>query len=212
VSEITSITPQVKDKTRCNIYLDGKFYCGLKFETVVKNRLKVGQNVTERRLNEIQLDSEKSEALEKTFTFITATMKTEKQIRDYLYKKGYLPAVVEYVLEKMRDYRYVDDLDYAQTYVENVGARKGKRLIKQTLFQKGISKENIESALETLETEDQESAAIDVLTKYMRSKEPTRENFAKAFRYLIGKGFDYETAKKAMESFGSLEEESEDGV
>ena len=88
MSEITSITPQVKDKTRCNIYLDGRFYCGLKFETVVKNRLKVGQTVTEKLMGEIQLESEKSEALEKSFTFITATAKTEKQIRDYLYKKG----------------------------------------------------------------------------------------------------------------------------
>ena len=212
MSEITSITPQVKDKTRCNVYLDGRFYCGLKFETIVKNRLKVGQNVTEKFMNEVQLDSEKSEALEKSFTFITATAKTEKQIRDYLYKKGYLSSVVEFVLEKLRDYRYVDDLDYAQTYVGNVGARKGKRLIKQALFQKGISKENIESALEELEEEDQESAAVGILEKYMRSKEPTRENLTKAFRYLMGKGFDYETVKRAIERFGSLEEDGEDGV
>ena len=30
MSDITAITPQVKDKERCNIYVDGKFYCGLK--------------------------------------------------------------------------------------------------------------------------------------------------------------------------------------
>jgi len=209
VSEITSITPQVKDKTRCNVYLDGRFYCGLKFETVVKNRLKVGMNVSEKFMNEIQLDSEKSAALEKTFVFITTSAKTEKQIRDYLYKKGYLPAVVNYVLDKMRDYRYVDDLDYAQSYVGNVGARKGKRLIKMELFKKGISKENIENALETLQEDDQESAAIGILNKYMRSKEPTRENIAKAYRYLMSKGFDYDTAKKAIEQFGSLDEERE---
>lgn len=207
MSEITSITPQIKDKTRCNIYLDGRFYCGLKFETVVINRLKVGMNVTERFLNEIQLESEKAEALEKAFVFITATSKTEKQIKDYLYKKGYLPAVVHYVLDKMRDYKYVDDLDYAQTYVENVGARKGKRLIQTTLFKKGVSKEDIASAMETLSDEDQESAAKEILNKYMRSKECTRENFAKAFRYLMGKGFDYETARKALNKFEEFDDE-----
>lgn len=209
MSEITSITPQIKDKTRCNIYLDGRFYCGLKFEVVVQNRLKVGMSVTEKYMNDIQLDSEKAEALDKTFTFITATAKTEKQIRDYLYKKGYLPAVVKYVLEKMRDYKYVDDLDYAQTYVENVGARKGKRAIKVDLFKKGVSKEDIESALENLQEEDQQSAAAEILNKYMRSKELTRENFAKAFRYLMGKGFDYETARRALKKFGELDDEGE---
>ena len=34
--EITDITPQVKDKERCNIYVDGRFYCGLKLETAIK--------------------------------------------------------------------------------------------------------------------------------------------------------------------------------
>ena len=45
MNEITAITPQVKDKTRCNIYIDGRFYCGMSLETTIKNRLKVGQIV-----------------------------------------------------------------------------------------------------------------------------------------------------------------------
>ena len=56
--EITSITPQIKDKRRCNIFIDGKFYCGMLLETTVKHRLKVGRSVTEEELSTIQLDSE----------------------------------------------------------------------------------------------------------------------------------------------------------
>jgi len=37
VSEITSITAQSKDKRRCNVYVDGRFYCGLTLESVVKS-------------------------------------------------------------------------------------------------------------------------------------------------------------------------------
>jgi len=207
MSEITAITPQTKDKTRCNIFLDGRFYCGMKLETVVKNRLKAGMNVTEAFLSEIQLESEKATALDKTLTYITATQKTEKQIRDYLYKKGYLKSVVEYVIEKLREYRFVDDKDYAENYAQNAATRKGKRLIKLELARKGIQKEDVESALETLETEDQEEAAKNILGKYMRSKEATRENLSKGFRYLMSKGFDYDVAKKAIESFGNIDEE-----
>ena len=32
MSEITSIEPQVKDKRRCSIFIDGRFYCGMKLE------------------------------------------------------------------------------------------------------------------------------------------------------------------------------------
>ena len=63
MSEITAITPQVKDKTRCNIFIDGRFYCGLTLEAAVKNRLKAGQTIDPARLSEIQLESEKATAL-----------------------------------------------------------------------------------------------------------------------------------------------------
>jgi len=46
MAEITAITPQKKDKTRCNIEVDGRFYCGMKLETVMQNRLKAGMSVT----------------------------------------------------------------------------------------------------------------------------------------------------------------------
>jgi hypothetical protein len=81
MGEITSITPQIKDKRRCNIFIDGKFYCGMLLETTVKHRLKVGRSVTEEELSTIQLDSEKQTALDKALTHITASKKTEKTQR-----------------------------------------------------------------------------------------------------------------------------------
>ena len=145
--EITAITPQVKDKTRCSIYVDGRFYCGLTLETTVKNRLKVGQSVTEQFLSEIQLESEKTSALDKALTHITATQKTEREIRSFLTKKGYLPATVEYVLEKLRGYDFVNDGEYAKAYVASKSKRKGERLIELELRAKGISETDAEEAL-----------------------------------------------------------------
>jgi regulatory protein len=81
VGEITAITPQAKDKTRCNVYVDGRFCCGLTMETVVKNRLKPGQSVSPERLEEMQLESEKNTAFDKALTHLSATRKTEKEIR-----------------------------------------------------------------------------------------------------------------------------------
>ena len=207
MNEITAITPQVKDKTRCNIYLDGQVYCGLKLEVVVLHRLKVGMQVNKAFLNDIQLDSEKSTALDKTLTYITAAQKTEKQIKDYLYKKGYLPAVVKYVLEKLRDYRFVDDQDYAETYARNYAQRKGRRLIKLELKRKGISDEHVETALEELDDEEQLEGAKRLLEKYMRTKTADRETLSKAFRYIMSKGFDYDVAKRALTAYGEIDEE-----
>ena len=207
MNEITAITPQVKDKTRCNIYVDGRFCCGLTLEATVKNRLKVGQIVTEERLAEIQLESEKSTAFDKALTHLSATRKTEKQIRTYLAGKGYLPAVVDYAVEKLRSYNFLNDGEYAEAYVETAAKRKGGRLIRMELRSKGVSDNEIDGALENLDGETELAAAKDILHKYMRGKVADVPTLQKAYRYLMSKGFDYEVAKQALATLGNIDEE-----
>ena len=207
MNEITAITPQIKDKTRCNIYVDGRFCCGLTLEATIKNRLKVGQIVPPERLSEIQLESEKNTAFDKALTHLSATRKTEKQIREYLSGKGYLPAVVEYAVEKLRSYNFLNDGEYAEAYVEFAAKRKGSRLIKMELRGKGISEKEIKGALDTLSEETELQSAKAILEKYMRGKTADKPTLQKAYRYLMGKGFDYEVAKEALSAFGDCEEE-----
>ena len=207
MNEITAITPQIKDKRRCNIYVDGRFCCGLTLEATVKNRLKVGQIVTAERLAEIQLDSEKNTAFDKALTHISATQKTEKQVRDFLQGKGYLPAVVDYVVEKMHTYNFLNDGQYAEAYAESVSKRKGRKLIRMELRGKGISDEEIDAALESLPQEREEEAAKVLLEKYMRGKVCDKATLQKACRYLLGKGYDYEIVKGALSAFGMDEDE-----
>ena len=203
--EITDITPQKKDKERCNVYVDGVFCCGMRLETVLSNRLKVGMHIEPERLAEVQLESEKTQALDRALKHLSATMKTEKQMRDFLQKKGYLPAVCEYVLEKLRGYGFVDDAEYSVQYVRSAGKRKGARLIALELKTRGVAEEQVEAALEGLTGEDE--AAKELARKYMRSREPSRENFSKAYRYLLSKGFSYDVAKDALAALGGEEEE-----
>ena len=208
LSEITQITPQVKDKTRCNIYIDGRFYCGLTLEAAVKNRLKVGQSVTAERLAEIQLESEKQTALDKALTHITACAKTEKQIRDFLARKGFLPPVVEYVVERMKDYNFLNDKEYAEDYIGGAAKRKGARLIKMELRAKGVSDEDAESALESLDEEREIQTAKELLEKYLRGKDASdKTTLQKAYRHLLSKGFSYDVIKDALAAFASLDEE-----
>lgn len=207
MNEITAITPQVKDKTRCNIYIDGRFCCGLTMETVVKNRLKAGKIVTEEMLAQMQLESEKNTALSRALSFLSATRKTEKEIRAYLTKKGYLPVVSDYVMEKLREYDFVNDAEYAEAYTESAAKRKGGRRIRMELKNKGLSDEAIDGALSGLDSEQELQTAKGILEKYMRGKAADKTTLQKAYRHLLSKGFDYETVKTAVAAFGEIEEE-----
>ncbi len=207
MNEITQITPQAKDKSRCNIYLDGRFCCGLTLETVVKNRLKVGKIVSETELEQMQLESEKNTAFDKALGHLSATRKTEKQMRDYLTKKGYLPSVVDYVLEKLRGYDFLNDGEYAEAYVEYAAKRKGSRMIRMELRGKGVADEQIAAALSAVDEGTETEAAKQILEKYMRGKAADKEGLQKAYRYLLGKGFSYDAAKAALSVFGDCEDD-----
>ncbi len=207
MNEITAITAQVKDKTRCSIYIDGRFVCGLTLETVMKNRLKVGQSIEEERLLEIQLESEKNTAFDKALTHLSATRKTEKQIRDFLTKKGYLPGVCDYVVEKLRGYDFLNDGEYAEAYTELAARRKGSRLIRMELKSKGLSDAAIDGALSGLGEERELASAKEILQKYFRGKTLDKPTMQKGYRYLMRKGFPFDVAKEAISAFGELDEE-----
>lgn len=207
MNEITAITPQIKDKRRCNIFVDGRFCCGLTLEATVKNRLKVGQIITPERLAEIQLESEKNTAFDKALTHISATQKTEKQMREFLQSKGYLPAVVDYAVEKLRSYNFLNDGQYAESYVESISKRKGSKLIRLELRSKGVSEMEIDAALDALPVEQEIETAKGILEKYMRGKVCDKTTLQKACRYLLGKGYDYEVVKAALSEFGDYEDD-----
>ena len=204
MSEITLIEPQKKDKERCNVYVDGKFYCGIKLEVAIKFGLKVGMHVDKSRLDEIQLETEKSQAVDKAMTHLSASMKTRKQMNDFLLKKGYTQAVAEYVLQKLEYYKLIDDYSYCRAYVNSVSG-KGKRALEADLFKRGADKDAIDEILSSFEEDGEEAKTI--LQKYMRGKEVTKENLNKAFKYLLSKGYGYDTVKDAITAFGVDDED-----
>ncbi|MGN0805084.1 MAG: RecX family transcriptional regulator [Candidatus Coproplasma sp.] len=197
MATITSIEPQVKDKSRCSLFLDGRFYCGLKLEVAVKHRLKAGMTIDREEIDNLQLETEKAQAIDKALTHISATPKTRKQIRDFLVKKGYVQAVIDYVFERLDYYGYADDGEYCRAYIQSV-SNKSKRAIEAELLKRGVDKSVVEKELEDYSDDGEE--VLNAMKKYLRGKELTKENVYKACRYLISKGYDYDIVKSASES------------
>lgn len=198
--KITAITAQEKRKDRCNIYLDGEFFAGVSLETVMKFRLKAGAETDEARLKEILTDAENSEATEKALSYISKTVKTKRQVKEYLLKKGYSESACYHAIDKLKEYGYIDDCEYARRYIDSTGKTQGKRLLAYKLMAKGVKKEDIEAAYETAGKNSAENAAA-LAAKKMKNKDVTKENVLKTYRYLISRGFSYEEAERAVEPF-----------
>jgi len=194
---ITSISVQEKDKTRCNVFLDGEFAFALSVESVYKLHLKKGQELNEKQIKEFTLEGEKSKALSKGINYVSKTLKTNKQVKTYLYSKGFSDNVVFYVSDKLKEYGYINDFNYAKRYIESNASTKGKHLLTAKLIEKGVSKDNIEKAFLEVEIPSTNNALI-LAKKHFKNKEKTFENLSKTYKYLIGRGFTYSEAESAI--------------
>lgn len=199
MAKITSIEPQVKDKERCNVFIDGRFYCGVKLEVAVKYRLKAGMEIERSRLDEIQLETEKAQAMDKAMTHLSSSPKTCRQINDFLIKKGYVQAVADYVIQRLKEYGYLDDAEYCREYMRTVSG-KSVRAAMYTLLARGVEKSVAEEALAQFSDDGEKILAI--LEKYLRGKPHTRENIYKGYKYLLSKGYEADAAKEACEKIG----------
>lgn len=117
-----------------------------------------------------------------------------------------MPDAVSNTLELLKELGYVDDEKYARKYVRS--ALKGKpvsrtELAGKLIYTKGISKEIAEAALE--EAYSEEGGASDSEAAYTLLKQKTkgtvpedRNELAKLYRYMAGKGFSARDAEKAL--------------
>lgn len=204
---ITEISSQ-KNKTRVNLFIDNSFFCGLMTETLVKFNLKVGLQVDEATLKSIIIESETRRGLNYAFLLVAKNQYTKKQIETKLKSKGYDKIVVSNILDKLEEYGGVNDESFALNYVN--GSKYSKRMIEQKLKQKGVEDDIIKNALNCLKSDSEQDKIATISAKYMKIKPLTRENLDKLFRYLVGKGFDYELIKCEISKIRSEDYESWD--
>lgn len=203
--KITDISIQKNNKTRANVSIDGEFAFGLEMLTVMKLGLKTGQEVSEQRLKEAVLDSEKTVALEKAMNYIGRGRKTNRQMREYLEKKGYDNEIVQYVLGKMKYYGYVDDHAYAVAYAEQNMQTKGARRIRQELLQKGISVAEAE-AQSAQDSDVSRKNAARLAEKYMKNKPRDLKTLQKLQRYLVSRGYDFDCVNSVVRIYRTDDE------
>jgi len=125
---------------------------------------------------------------------------SEKQIREKLAKKEYPTEEIEATVKKLRDLKFLDDLEFARNFIRQATSSKpkGKYRLTMELSQKGVAKDLIEQAISENLT-DESKLALDTLKRYGKkfARLDRQKRFEKSIRFLLARGFSYDDAKKA---------------
>jgi regulatory protein len=206
MGKITSVTRQQKNKERVSIFVDGEYFGALDEKTFADAGLKSGDELTDERWAELSEQGENRSAFNRGIYYISKVMHSKKQVEDYLVKKGYEQPAVDYALNKMSEYGYIDDESYARMIMSHQINVKhaGSFAAKAELRKKGIPDDITESILAEYDDDSQfENAKIqyEKLARKYSSELDESKRKQKIAQAMARRGFDWETIKRAARSF-----------
>jgi len=189
---------QARNKTRVNIYLDGKF--GLSLPKILAARLSIGQVLDEAALDRLKGDGEVESAYERALHFLGPRPRSEAEIRKRLAAAEVPEAAVAAVLARLAQAGLVDDQAFANYWVDNrtTFRPRSKRLLRVELRQKGLGDEAVRSALAAVD----DAGAAYTVARQRAGRLANLEHLEfrrKLGAFLARRGFDYDTVEPVVE-------------
>ncbi len=196
---ITQLKQGKRNTKRVNVYIDGRFALALKQETVIKDKLKIGGEITAERVAELIGKDSVEKAMDTAVRFLGYRPRSEAEIRKKLLQRGFNEDIIDKVITKLKGQGLVDDAAFVRFWKENREnfSPRSSRLTRLELKQKGVSDEIIDTATDNENDEDNAYKAAQskirrmTITDYATYRQRLGE-------YLKRRGFSYGVINKTI--------------
>ena len=154
----------------------------------------------------IRLDPEKAREriFQRAAKLLAAKPRSVAELRERLSAtRGGTRQIVELVIERLREYGYLDDRKFAQTFASNRIRERpiGRRRLQRDLWLKKVDKKTADNALdqvfEATPEEDLIDRAIEKRIR-VRGRPQTRAEAKKLFDHLLRQGFEFELVSEKL--------------
>ncbi len=200
------VTDIRKQKVRLyfNVYVDGKFAFSASPDNIVNWGIKTGKEISSEKIKELTESSDFQKNLDRVFGFLSVRPRSTKELENYFKRKKMNDDVGKKILEKVSEYGYANDRDFAKWWVEQRQAHrpKSKRVLKMELAQKGISREIIDEIGDEGMGNDKKTALDLIAKKIERWKVlPSLDLRKKITNYLGNRGFSWDIIKEVVDQY-----------
>lgn len=148
---------------------------------------------------EILADDEFNRAKNIALSKISYAQKTSFEVEKILKENDFSSDSIEKTIDFLNDYGILNDELYVKSYVSDKHniARWAKNKISYSLKAKKINEDLINTYLDQISDEDEYENAYNFAVKKARN-DFSIENKQKVYRYLSGKGFDFDIINKVV--------------
>lgn len=209
--KITKIEAQKKNKHRLSVFIDGEFSFGADNFTILSHHLSEGDEITEEKLSHIKNTAVFEDAKNYAANLVSTRSYTVKAMREKLTAHIGDEETVEKTIAFLKEYKLLDDEDYARRYAHDLVHLKkyGLRQVKWKLKEKGIPQPIIENTIEELDFADTVSENLEALITKRLGGNYDIKNIMKVKRYLASRGYGFDEINSAFSQISAEDEEYE---
>jgi regulatory protein len=192
---ITKIEVQKKNKDRVSVFINDDFAFACSSELTYYHGLKKGEEIDLKKLEDVIKEDNYIKGKSIALKYMERSMKTQKQIEDMLLKREFQIDSINKIVDFLKDYGFLDDKKYVESYIKQKISTSGINKIKQELIRKGIDKELLQELLIKVDTQQEYDVALKLAQKrldILSKKEKDKNKLSQKITYhLVSKGYNY---------------------
>lgn len=156
----------------------------------------------DRKVSDVERSRERT--MNRAVKLLAAKPRSIRELRERLLEKLWTnDEIVDRVIEKLKEYKYLDDEQFARDVALSKLRQKpqGKRRLQQSMSQKKLDKDVVQSAIvEAFEKVPEEDLIDLAIAKRLRlkGKPETREDTKKFYDHLLRQGFGFDLIREKM--------------
>ena len=202
------VTDVVKNKhnDKYSVFIDGDFAFSLSMGDILFFKLEEGNEVSQKTYDYIKNEVVLIKAKNRAASFLGSSKKTEKAVFDKLIESGYDEEICEKVVEELKNYGYINDLDYALSFIEDRLRLNPKGIygLKTELRQKGVKDSVIEKAIDMAEIDESIYIKQLIIKKRFDLQDMDEKEKKKLYDFLLRRGFSYGIIKDTIKNFDDI--------
>ena len=195
---VTNIEAVAKNKYK--VYVDEQFAFVLYKGELSRYHLQKDELISEETYQKILVEVILKRAKLRALHLLNTMGRTESQLRQKLEQSLYPKEIVEQTMAYVKSFGYINDEEYARSFIDSRKDKKSKKEIYMQLSQKGIDKDSLDSVFEEYyDADDSREAIRRILEKKRYDPESaTPKDTQKIMGYLMRKGFSYEDIRQVL--------------
>lgn len=184
---------------KIHLLIDDEYKITTDIDFWAEHYIKDGTDIDESVWNDLVASINYKKAVDKCYDLLSRRDHSVKELRQKLIRTVDEHSA-EKAINKMIEYGYLDDENYAQKLLDYLVNSKNmsKSFIKQEMYKRGVPAEIINNILNDVEI-DNVSSIVELLNKKYKNKLNAENGYDKVIASLMRKGFSYSDVKSAFE-------------